>query len=208
MFERQDIASSVASAISTGLAGYPATLAALAEYGMRLSETPHKGNLTVFARHVAALTDERARLFTAAMAPPAVDAARVRVYAVHYRRLAYGTLLVNDEEASFPEDQALRLARLCGYWAHQFGGRVLQRGVRALTAREREVLACMVAGYAPARISDALVLSLRTVRTYQQAIYDKLDVHSFAAAVERARLEKFTQRPPAPTRRPPGRKPK
>lgn len=52
-----------------------------------------------------------------------------------------------------------------------------------LTARERDVLACMVAGMNRSAIADALFVSPNTVRTHTQRILRKLDVHSSLEAV-------------------------
>lgn len=56
-----------------------------------------------------------------------------------------------------------------------------------LTGRERQVLERIGAGYDNARIAAELELSDHTVRNYVSRIYDKLGVHSRAAAVVWAR---------------------
>lgn len=60
-------------------------------------------------------------------------------------------------------------------------------GLRTLTERERDVLACMVAGRNRAQIAADLVLSENTVRTHAQHVLRKLGVHSSLAAVALAR---------------------
>ena len=52
-----------------------------------------------------------------------------------------------------------------------------------LTSREREVLACMVAGMNRSAIATTLFLSPNTVRTHTQRILAKLGVHSSLEAV-------------------------
>jgi DNA-binding NarL/FixJ family response regulator len=59
--------------------------------------------------------------------------------------------------------------------------------ISALTARETEILRCMVAGLSRAAIADRLFLSPHTVRTHAQNILAKLAVHSTVAAVALAR---------------------
>jgi DNA-binding NarL/FixJ family response regulator len=56
-----------------------------------------------------------------------------------------------------------------------------------LTARERDVLAAMVAGQSREEIADQLEISSNTVRTHMQNILGKLGVHSSLAAVAVAR---------------------
>ena len=60
-------------------------------------------------------------------------------------------------------------------------------GVEPLSARELEVLHLMADGLKYAQISDQLVISLNTVRHHTRNIFGKLDVHSRAQAIVRAR---------------------
>ncbi len=55
-----------------------------------------------------------------------------------------------------------------------------------LTSRERQVLACMLAGLSRAEIAQRLVLSINTVRTHTRNVFDKLKVHSTLEAVSTA----------------------
>jgi len=55
--------------------------------------------------------------------------------------------------------------------------------LQRLTAREREVLRYMVAGYGRARIAQEMAVSVNTVRTHAQKILSKLEVHSSLEAV-------------------------
>ena len=59
--------------------------------------------------------------------------------------------------------------------------------VEALTQREREVLALVVAGRSNAEIAESLVLSVGTVKTHTHNLYTKLGVGTRAAAIARAR---------------------
>jgi DNA-binding NarL/FixJ family response regulator len=56
-----------------------------------------------------------------------------------------------------------------------------------LTARELEVLRCMVDGLSRAEIAERLNLSQNTVRTHVQRVLNKFGVHSSLSAVARAR---------------------
>lgn len=58
-----------------------------------------------------------------------------------------------------------------------------------LTAREQEVLRCLMAGMAYKHVAARLDISLDTVRTHIRHIYGKLQVHSVAEAVTRALRE-------------------
>jgi DNA-binding NarL/FixJ family response regulator len=57
------------------------------------------------------------------------------------------------------------------------------RRIALLTARERDVLHRMVAGWDHATIARDLVVSINTVRTHSQRILSKLEVHSGLEAV-------------------------
>ena len=59
--------------------------------------------------------------------------------------------------------------------------------LRALTEREREVLACLVEGTGRRDMAEELHLSPNTVRTHLQNLMAKLDVHSALEAVALAR---------------------
>jgi DNA-binding NarL/FixJ family response regulator len=60
-------------------------------------------------------------------------------------------------------------------------------GIRELTTRELEVLACLVEGLSRTEIGLLLHVSPNTVRTHVQSILHKLKVHSALAAVAIAR---------------------
>jgi LuxR family maltose regulon positive regulatory protein len=60
-------------------------------------------------------------------------------------------------------------------------------GVEALTEREREVLRLFAAGMTSAEIAQHFVVSVNTVKTQLKSIYSKLDTHSRAELVARAR---------------------
>lgn len=62
-----------------------------------------------------------------------------------------------------------------------------ERLVGSLTAREQEVLRCMVAGLGRKAVAERLCLSPHTVRTHMQHVLGKLEVHSTLAAVALAR---------------------
>jgi DNA-binding NarL/FixJ family response regulator len=56
------------------------------------------------------------------------------------------------------------------------------RVLDALTPREREVLTLLAQGMTNKGIAETLVISVNTVKRHLRSIYDKLDVHSRAAA--------------------------
>ena len=55
-----------------------------------------------------------------------------------------------------------------------------------LTAREKEVLACIVEGLAYKMIADKLDISYETVRSHVKKIYEKLHVASLTEVVAKA----------------------
>lgn len=61
-----------------------------------------------------------------------------------------------------------------------------QRGATLLTAREREVLACLVQGKSTKAIAAGLCVSQNTARTHIQNVITKLGVHSRLEAAARA----------------------
>jgi len=58
--------------------------------------------------------------------------------------------------------------------------------LEALTARESEVLALLARGVSNKEIAETLVISTNTVKRHLRAIFDKLGVHTRAAAVSKA----------------------
>lgn len=60
-----------------------------------------------------------------------------------------------------------------------------------LTAREKEVLSCIVEGLAYKMISDRLNISYETVRSHVKKIYEKLHVASLTEAVSKAMKERI-----------------
>jgi DNA-binding NarL/FixJ family response regulator len=61
----------------------------------------------------------------------------------------------------------------------------------ALTAREKEVLTCMVKGMSYKMIADACVISFNTVHHHIKHIYEKLHVNSAPEAVAKAIAQKL-----------------
>jgi DNA-binding NarL/FixJ family response regulator len=57
--------------------------------------------------------------------------------------------------------------------------------IEGLSPREREVLNLLAQGYSYKEITEALSLSISTVNTHVQRIYEKLHVHSRAQAIAR-----------------------
>jgi PAS domain S-box-containing protein len=65
-----------------------------------------------------------------------------------------------------------------------------------LTARQVEILSLLGQGYNAPQIASRLTLAVSTVRNHSQAILRALDVHSRAAALERARALGLVWAPP------------
>lgn len=61
-----------------------------------------------------------------------------------------------------------------------------------LTARERDVLRCLVSGMSYKQAAAELGISTETVRAHIKSIYRKLQVHNVAEAVSRAIRERLT----------------
>lgn len=62
----------------------------------------------------------------------------------------------------------------------------LSPALSSLTPRELEVLGLLVQGLTNKELADALFISPNTVKRHLKAVYDKLDVHTRAAAVAKA----------------------
>jgi DNA-binding NarL/FixJ family response regulator len=60
-----------------------------------------------------------------------------------------------------------------------------QLKIEGLSPREHEVLELLAQGYLYKEITEALNISMSTVNTHVQRIYEKLHVHSRAQAVAR-----------------------
>ncbi|MBN1248318.1 MAG: hypothetical protein JXC32_11720 [Anaerolineae bacterium] len=73
-----------------------------------------------------------------------------------------------------------------------------EAGLSALTARELEVLALLAQGKTNKAIAETLVISGNTVKRHLKAIFDKLDVHTRAAAAAKAIGAGLSAGPPAP----------
>jgi DNA-binding NarL/FixJ family response regulator len=63
------------------------------------------------------------------------------------------------------------------------------KGDYGLTAREREILQCLVDGLPKKVIADKLFLSFHTIDMHMRGIYTKLQVHSRSGAVAKALKE-------------------
>lgn len=63
------------------------------------------------------------------------------------------------------------------------------KGNYGLTAREREILQCLVDGLAKKQIADKLFLSFHTIDMHMRGVYTKLQVHSRSGAVAKALKE-------------------
>jgi DNA-binding NarL/FixJ family response regulator len=63
------------------------------------------------------------------------------------------------------------------------------KGNYGLTAREREILQCLVDGLSKKQIADKLFLSFHTIDMHMRGIYTKLQVHSRSGAVAKALRE-------------------
>lgn len=80
-------------------------------------------------------------------------------------------------------------AKVLHMFQHQFVQ--AQPAYVALTAREKEVLTCMVKGMSYKMIADACVISFNTVHHHIKHIYEKLHVNSAPEAVAKAIAQKL-----------------
>jgi LuxR family maltose regulon positive regulatory protein len=101
------------------------------------------------------------------------DAARLRAYA--------DRLLAAYASPSAPLPPSPQAAP-----AQAANGRHPGALIEPLSQREREVLRYLRTPFSQPEIADRLYISVNTVRSHVKHIYDKLDVHSRTAAVERA----------------------
>lgn len=94
------------------------------------------------------------------------------------RRLISGGCAMTEEE---------RCALLEAVDRHQAVEQALQKPFRALTEREAEVFAALVAGVAPKQIAHVKGITVYTVRGHIQRVLSKLDVSSQREALAMAR---------------------
>jgi DNA-binding NarL/FixJ family response regulator len=94
------------------------------------------------------------------------------------------------------------LRRLAGEPGHRRAG---SGPLAALTERERDVLACLVAGRHGQEIAEHLDIAANTVRSHTNRILHKLGVHSRLEAVRVAREYGFEPSSTSPGTRTPGR---
>jgi two-component system nitrate/nitrite response regulator NarL len=93
-------------------------------------------------------------------------------------RLSSGGCAMTEEE---------RAAMLETVDRHEAAERSLQEPFQALTQREADVLAALVAGTAPKQIAHAEGITVSTVRGHIQKVLSKLDVHNQREALAMAR---------------------
>ncbi len=63
---------------------------------------------------------------------------------------------------------------------------LMVRSLDVLTPRELEVLAFLAQGMTNKELADELYISINTVKRHLKAVFDKLDVHTRAAAAAKA----------------------
>lgn len=113
-----------------------------------------------------------------------------------YRAISRGARGFLEKAASFGEiaDAVMRIAA-GGTVIAPYAQEILARELRtrrdeedkpALTAREVDILRLAAEGYPAQRIANELHISLATVKTHLQHIYEKLDVSDRASAVAQA----------------------
>ena len=94
------------------------------------------------------------------------------------QRLGSGGCAMTEEERSGLLESVAR---------HEEAGRALQHPFQALTKREAEIFAALVAGMAPKQIAVEEGISVSTVRGHIQGVLSKLDVRSQREALAAAR---------------------
>jgi ATP/maltotriose-dependent transcriptional regulator MalT len=115
-------------------------------------------------------------------------AAVAALRSAHEELLACGALRYSDEAAR-------ELRKLGRTVPRQNGGTSGRTSILGLTDREREVMELVTVGKTNREIAAGLFLSARTVDRHVTRIFEKLDVHSRAAAAsafERARMHSST----------------
>lgn len=136
---------------------------------------------------------------------PRADSARVLVLTIHDdSERVFGALLAGASgylaKPASPQElvKAIRdlhaggspmspgVARRVTEWLHEEGRK--QRELDSLTVREREVLGLVAEGLTNPEIADRLAIGARTVETHVRHIYEKLHVHTRAAAAARRGL--------------------
>ncbi len=100
-----------------------------------------------------------------------------RLVAALHRLIGGGCAMTDDE----------RTALLEAVDRHDAVGRALQRPFKALTDREAEVFAALVAGEGPKQIAHGRGITVYTVRGHIQRVLSKLDVSSQREALAMAR---------------------
>lgn len=132
---------------------------------------------------VVALTDSRdPALLTAAMRAGVRGWVEPTTSPDHLARVLHG---VAQGETWYPP--ALLTAAIGSLLEDRASRDRTQTKLSALSARELEVLGCLVRGLSRPEIADELTLSPHTVRTHINNLLHKLDVHSVIAAVALAR---------------------
>jgi DNA-binding NarL/FixJ family response regulator len=117
-------------------------------------------------------------------------AAGRRADAVDQLRTAHGELARCG--ATHFADRAARELRRLGHVVPRPAARSDDDALPALTARELEVLDLLATGMTNRAIAERLVLSVRTVDRHVARLYEKLDVHSRAAAAARYARQRAT----------------
>lgn len=84
------------------------------------------------------------------------------------------------------EKQTFDRASFCRLAQEATQGRRPSGELAVLTEREREVLALLAQGMTNKEIAERLLISANTVKRHLKAIFEKLDVHTRAAAVAKA----------------------
>jgi DNA-binding NarL/FixJ family response regulator len=80
-------------------------------------------------------------------------------------------------------------AQIAAKIVEMFSRLAAPKGNYGLTAREREILQCLVDGLSKKQIADKLFLSFHTIDMHMRGIYTKLQVHSRSGAVAKALKE-------------------
>ena len=105
--------------------------------------------------------------------------------AMSFERLVAALRRLSSGDTAMTEDE--REALLEAAHRHQAAEQALRRPFDALTEREADVLAALVAGKAPKQIAHASGITVSTVRGHIQRVLSKLDVSSQREALAMAR---------------------
>lgn len=110
------------------------------------------------------------------------------------RSLQDAGALMEEAGAGWRHASVMRLLKSAGSAGRRAA--LSGKGIKALSAREREVAALTVQRLTAQQIAEVLVLSRRTVESHLASMYAKLEVHSKPALIEALEAAELDGRAP------------